>query len=409
MKNKFIKYISVLSIASLLAVGCDNTDDNTGDSSLLTVNPPAVTINYTHGSVTNLVETDATYPFTISIAQPVDYDVVVKVTVVGGTATQGEDFDVPNELSIPAGSTSASGEIEIFADEIVEDTETFTLSIGGVTVNGNSNPVQVTFNIANLTTGDLAIALDWEASGTVTDNAGNEISPYALADLRLLLTDVPYTTIIDAADGGSAELFTLTSDLPNGEYYIVADFYSAMDIPSDLDLTVTFSQVGINEGESYTFAAALNTAISCGAIHFKLAKVIKTGGNYEIIPVGEPSEITAAPFVGTATVVVDDWADYAVGASIPIEAGSNPYEFYIRSTNNPYISNPDTSYMIVTIDPLTGNATVTSNEDFEYGCSEGDVTGSGTVNACAGTIDLVLSFGLGNCGVYANQEFSLQL
>lgn len=407
MKNKFIKYISVLSIASILAVGCDNVDDNTGDSSLIVI-PPTVTINYPHGSVTTLVETEATYPFTVSISQAVDYDVVVKVTVINATATQGEDFDVPNELSIPAGSTTASGEIEIFADEIVEDTETFTLSLGGVTINGSSNPVEVTFNIANLTSGDLAIGLDWAASNLVTDNSGNEISPYALADLRLLLTDVPYTTIIDGADGGSAELFTLSADLPDGEYYAVADFYAAMDIPSDLDLTVSFSQVGINDGESYTFPAALNTSVSCGPIHFILAKIIKTGTNYEIVSVGESNEVTAAPFIGTATVLVDDWADDYVNGEIEIEAGSNPYEFYVRMYSNPYIDNPNTAYLIVTVDPATGNVTGVSNEPWDYGNAT-PVTATGTVDLCSRVIDLNLDYWYGMGTHYADQQLKLQL
>jgi hypothetical protein len=140
-----------------------------------------------------------------------------------------------------------------------------------------------------------------------------------------------------------------------------------------------------------------------------LAKITKSGETYSMESISENSPVNAAPFIGTATIEADDWADYSIGDSIEIEAGANSQEFWIRAYDNPYISNPDTAYMIVTIDPATGNATVMSNEDFQYGCSEGDVTGSGSVNACAGTIDLVLTFGLGNCGNYSGNGFSLQL
>jgi hypothetical protein len=99
------------------------------------------------------------------------------------------------------------------------------------------------------------------------------------------------------------------------------------------------------------------------------------------------------PYGGNFVVVQDAWADYNAGDLVPIEQDLAPFSFRIRSTNNPFISNPGTSFMSVTVDPVTALATVASNECFDYGpgfCL--NVTGSGTAS-CEGEIDLVLAFG----------------
>lgn len=105
----------------------------------------------------------------------------------------------------------------------------------------------------------------------------------------------------------------------------------------------------------------------------------------------------ASAFTGDYTVVTDDWADYAPGEIIPVEYNPDVdglYSFRVLSTNNPYISNPDTSYMLVTIDPATSQVTVLSNEEFMYGGSDNFlVTGTGSVGSCTGSVDLILFFG----------------
>lgn len=114
----------------------------------------------------------------------------------------------------------------------------------------------------------------------------------------------------------------------------------------------------------------------------------------------------AATFNGNYKVTADAWADYSVGDIVPVEyvPADGLYKFRIRNTNNPYISNPTTSYMIVTIDPATAAATVTANETFNYiGWVNVTVTGSGTVGSCTGDINLKLNFS----GSSQNQTFTL--
>jgi hypothetical protein len=74
--------------------------------------------------------------------------------------------------------------------------------------------------------------------------------------------------------------------------------------------------------------------------------------------------------------------------------GDAPYTFRILSANNPFIGNPNTSYIEVTINPLDGTVTAASNEPFDYGGGFLlPVTGDGRVGACTGDITLSLDFG----------------
>lgn len=111
----------------------------------------------------------------------------------------------------------------------------------------------------------------------------------------------------------------------------------------------------------------------------------------------------ASLFQGTYIVTRDDWADYAVGTEIPVVLGDDPFTFRLLSVNNPYISNPDTSYMEFTINPDDSSVAVTSNECFDYGpgfCL--NVTGTGTIGSCTGAINVTINF-----GPYAGYVFQL--
>lgn len=409
--NKSILYSTILVVTMLINTSCSE-DDLTGRSTLVATNPNlSIMLDFQNNET--LIEEETSYAFTVSISEPQISDTRVYLTQTGGNATAGEDFSFPSFVTIPEGQTTATDAISIHADDIIEETETVQIKIGtGLEANINgSDSETVMFNILNLEEGDLAISLSWDTEVYQTD--GTEFEPTDIADLRLLVTDVPYTSVIGSSDEATFESYTLTSTSPDGEYYVIADWYSAADLGTQgtfpVSITADFNQIGVINDLNFSFVDALDSGNSCSSVYYIIAKITKTGENYDISEIGENSPVTAETFVGTATIIADDWADYAVGDQITLEAGATPYEFWIRAYNNPYISNPTIAYMIVTIDPLTGNVTVQSNEDFDYGCSEGDVTGNGNVNACAGTIDLLLNFGLGDCGDYQGNSFSLEL
>lgn len=399
MKKHIIKIALVLS-AAILSIACDE-DDATG-AATVTAKSPSLNVTLDFANSQTLVEQEATYNFTVTLSEPQIVDVRIYLEQISGTATNGVDFSMPSNVTIPAGKTSVSDVIELHADDLIEDTETATIKIGtGLESNVSSIASQtITFSIANLTEGDLAIGLDWETAETITDNYGNEIGAYAAADLRLLLTDVPYTTILDGADGASAEHYVLDGAAPDGEYYIVADFYDATDIPVDLNLTLTFDQVGVINGQTHSFAAALNTLDICPDLYYTLAKITKTGDTYSFEEVGQKSDLDLSSYEGT----------WSVSKSYTTANGSSENSFTTSLTGETlFIDGIGQSFIetfwgeaVTSSDPVEiqlnadGSVviprqyiytTVYAGDPYDY-----EIKGSGSWNSCGSTPVLTLTY-----------------
>ena len=180
------------------------------------------------------------------------------------------------------------------------------------------------------------------------------------------------------------------------------------------DISVTLQEVldalSLTPGDydsSDSFNIRLVAVLTDGRKFTNNAGGTVTGGSFFSSPFAYSAQFfcalaDASSFDGTYIVTNDAWADYNPGETVPVQFVSD-YTFRILSTNNPFINNPGTSYMEVTVDPSDGSATVSSNECFDYGggfCV--DVTGGGSVGTCTGDINLVINF-----GPYTNNGFSL--
>lgn len=323
-KIKILKY-GLPVLASLLLVSC-NEDDATGYSNLIVNEGVTLSVDIPFASPQNLIETNASYNYTVSISEPQPVNVVAKVALVGGTASEGDDFDFDHEVIIPAYSTSGTGSITIYQDDLIESTETFTLEVGsGYTANASITPVQFSFNIANYTEDGLNIDLTWDA-GNLTDINGNSISAVEAADLRLLLTDASMDTSnpYDESDGATFENLTLDASAPDGDYYVIADFYSAVNFGDQgnflVDLATSFNQSGIINDDDYTFEEALNSDYVCPNNYYIMNKVVKSGSTYTITSIGE-SALSSVTLAGT-------WDVVSSGTSTDSGATNNPISNY---------------------------------------------------------------------------------
>lgn len=406
MRNKILLPISFI-LGLFLIVSCEE-DDNQNYGTIVPTKA-TLSVDIPFANPTSLVEQNRDYAFTVSIDQPQVIDVKIYLTQTAGTAEAGTDYALPSSIIIPANATSATGVMSILADEVVEETESVTITIGDErTANANLTPTSFSFNIANVTEGDLVVNMSWAASSTVTDHAGVEIDPTDLGDLRLLLTDVPYTTSIDEADGASFEELMIGSDTPDGEYYLVADFYAAMEHPTvDLDLTLTFDQVGVLNGLTYEFPAAINTSDVCGSNYFVMAKVIKTGDSYEIVE------------EGAASFAVTSWSGIDV-----VDALGGPYESVITTSrdctgtfilglNNEWMqttwgeSIEEAGKVYYTLDEATGEVTIASQYIFTT-LYNGDlyeytVSGTGTYDDSGAVPTLTINYTLDQEGFSPSQ------
>jgi hypothetical protein len=115
----------------------------------------------------------------------------------------------------------------------------------------------------------------------------------------------------------------------------------------------------------------------------------------------------ASLFTGNYKVTVDQWADYTIGATVPvvINPADGPNTFRILSTTNPSVVNPGVPYMLVTINPATATVTsIRSNTIYDYGTGgTASVTaGTGTLSSCTGDMNLKVTW-----GPYGTANFNL--
>lgn len=282
IKNIFF-LLSLVAVISIGVVSCE-IDDNTGYSTLVP-KTPTITITPAFTSPMTLTENGSKYKFTVTLSEPQIVDVKLNITQISGTA-DASDYTLTSSLVIPVGTTSASGEIQIKSDDLKEATETLTIQIGDATTgNATITPITVTFNINNLTSGDLVVDMSWATD--VLDAVGMDLAPSAVVDLRLLLVNSA-GQIVDAADGASFETLTLSgANLPNGDYLIAADIYSTINAgdfnaPITLDLNLDFNQVGIINNTSLSFPAVMTNTKACDLYRTNLATVKKVGSVYTI-------------------------------------------------------------------------------------------------------------------------------
>jgi len=396
MKNKFLKIALVMS-AIILTTACTE-DDATGDATNAP-SSPSLTVSLDFEAEQSLVEAETTYGFTVSISEAQITNVRVHLSQTGGNATKGDDFDFPSTVTIAAGTTSISDVFTIHADEILEDTETATIQItDGTEANLNSiSGTSVTFSIMNHSEDDLAIGLSWAASSAVTNNYGEAIEATDLADMRLLITDVPYTGILTEEDGSGFETLNFLGTYPDGEYYIVADFYSANEIAIDLDLEITLDQVGLINGATHSFPAAVNTTDACADLHYILAKVTKAGQDYTLEKVGEKSAMDLENYVGTWSGE-DMWGDTEVTTTLDadgnLEITGVGVVFMTDGWSETIL---EQEKVLMDVDKTTGSFTI---EEQLYMKTEYDgavqplyyLSGTGTIDPCTNTMDLEYDF-----------------
>jgi hypothetical protein len=286
MKN-ILSLIAFVTIIGLIITGCKKEDDGTGYSTLVPVSGVTVTITPDFTSDVDIVEQDSVFTYTVSLNQAQLADVKLVVNVTGGTATAGEDFDYLGVITIPTGSTTASGWIKVMSDDIFEEQETFTIQVGdATTANVSLTPATYNFTLTNYTDGDFLVELSWDG-GEVFDVDGDPISATALADMRFLIFDDTFTYLTEF-DGSGFEGVNFLSTGPDATYYLAVAFYSVIDLGDqtgsgiDLDFFIDYQQNGIKAG-SFVFPAGLNTVANIDNTLF-LVSVTKAGNDWTISP-----------------------------------------------------------------------------------------------------------------------------
>jgi len=237
-KYKNILFSGLLASVILVTVSCNLSEQESYEgASTLTASSATVTINADDFQNIPGVEKDETYTYTVTLSEPQISDVKIQVFQSGGTATEGEDFDLgEHTLIIPAYETSITGSITTYADTDPEESETLQITIGDETTanviytpqvydfvldNYESELLDITFNFdfGYINEGDTYSSYEWDL------DMDFGISPAADFDVN-----DPWASALPfygAATGDTPELLTLDyKELGDGEYVIWHDVYS---------------------------------------------------------------------------------------------------------------------------------------------------------------------------------------
>jgi hypothetical protein len=182
--------------------------------------PPTVAVNGSQNAVPE--RADAHVAFTIDLSVPWNEDVVLTYSTVNGTAVAGSDFVgiSHGQVTIPAGSTSATVLVDLLADDQPELTESFTLQL--------ESAVGITSGTELAMAGSTAsgsIAPPPPAVVTSTDMAAlGSIDPAGIAYVPGMGLFVSDSEVDESPFNGSTNLWLLNPDGTLVQSYSLRNF-----------------------------------------------------------------------------------------------------------------------------------------------------------------------------------------
>ena len=260
-KYKNILFSGLLASVILVTTSCNLSEQEpyTG-ASTLSASSPTVTINADDFINIPGVEKDQTYTYTVTLSEPQIADVKIQVWQSGGTATEGQDFDLgEHTLVIPAYETSTTGSITTYADTEIEDPETLQITIGDeTTANANWTPQVYDFVIDNFVSEVLDITFDFCVDVT-SDGDSYAWADYGgdpdvfVADAEGYDPNDPWATFNGtdyAATGDCPEVLTMDkADWGDGSYVLFYEMWanpnSSFWDPQLVPIVATFTQAGL--------------------------------------------------------------------------------------------------------------------------------------------------------------------
>lgn len=251
------RYFVALGILSVLIFTQCKDEDYTGYSTIDATNP---TVSVTWEAPASMEEADVTYPFTITLSEVQIADVVFNISADASTATEGEDFDLStHSIRIPAYSTTGTGSLTVYRDDLAEETETIAVQIGDIGLgNVNYTPETFSVDITNYVSDDVVVAFDW--GGTVDATIGGTffegIDLCANVDIDFYLSqDTPGGDIGDytTATGNCPEVYTfIPGSWANGDgtFYMNVSLWSNGGLAPDsgpipFPVTISIAQPGV--------------------------------------------------------------------------------------------------------------------------------------------------------------------
>jgi hypothetical protein len=277
------KIFSILTIG-LLLVSCDETEvkpvTDPNDFPLVSFE---LTDPSQQGTVIPANADDGTIAVSASMSKPSKYTTGITAVQTGGTAVEGEDFEVSG-TTIPAYTTSTTTPlmISVIPHPFPEEEKTVELQVGieegsdgeqySLMYDPATNPLEVSFTIGTAHSPDaLTVGLDWNEEQAV--------------DIDMVLLDANGDELAYQATADVPEISQfLTNAAPDGTYYISIQPYEV--ITPQWEYTFGISEpngdlttfTGVFDGDNLG-AYTADMSPTLGEV-YRLVKIVKNGSDY---------------------------------------------------------------------------------------------------------------------------------
>ena len=359
---------ATLEDAETIVVTLDSVSAGDSDVTIGAANSATVTISDNDSAQVSVSASDpnASEPgdsgqFTVSIDNPSDTNTVLSYTI-SGDATAGDDFTpLSGTVTIAAGQTSATIDVAVVDDAILEATESVTLTIDSIT----SGDADVSIGSSNSATVLIADNDSTQVSVTANDPSAAEPSDdgqftISIGSASGTDTVVSYTLSGDATSGDDFAALSGTATILAGQTSVVVDVAVLDDavLESTEDLTLTLDSV--TSGDSDITIGSVNSATVTIADDDSATVMIQAtdsmaaepadSGQFTVSLSSASDTDTTVSYSVTGTAAAGD--DYTVlSGTVTILAGQTTATIDVNIVDDSILE--DTESVTVTLDSIT--------------------------------------------------------
>ncbi|MET3605755.1 catabolite regulation protein CreA, partial [Sphaerotilus sulfidivorans] len=228
----------------------------------------------------SVVEGQTASGYTVSLSQPASTDVTVKLTY-SGTATDGSDYTAVTSVTIPAGQTRTTFDLNTIDDALAEGSESITISVGEITGGGFE-----------------AIAADPDKGSVttlVTDDVGGPGGGTPGAEDTCLVSITGPGSVVE---GQTASGYTVSLSQPASTDVTVKLTYSGTATDGSDYTAVTSVTIPAGQTRTTFDLSTIDDALVEGSETITVSVGEITGGGFEAI--------AADPDKGSVTTLVTD-------------------------------------------------------------------------------------------------------
>ena len=267
----------------------------TDGSIRLTINPSeSPTVEFTEDDVP-VRENSGMAEVELQLSRALGVSTTVPIATGGGTATADADYTAVTSVTFPAGVTTQTVTVPILDDDLIEDEETFTVSLGNLAGTGITAGTRTSTDVT-IISGDTSVAFSVDAVRvTEADGATAEV------ELQLAMATVAAITVPIVVTAGTATA--------NADYTAVTSVTFASLGPGAMTQTVSIPIINddLSEPEE-TFTVSLGAPLPSGLV----------AGSRRSTEVTIVSEDIVAEFAVGAVSVAEDVPDNGAGRYVEV-------------------------------------------------------------------------------------------